>query len=81
MKVTIELGALAPDLFKQLKHFKLEHKVVKQFQNDADAITRLSINGYLSHGVVEQARKGLVRKIQKQINEIQAKVRTEVSNA
>lgn len=65
--VTIELGLLAPSLKSQLKPLKLDPSKVKQFDLDADAISRLVFNDLITESQSMQARKKLIAKIKKEV--------------
>lgn len=59
----IELGALAPKLIEQLAGHVSGFDLAI-LDEDADAITRLYVRGYLSPSMADRARKKLVKKIE-----------------
>lgn len=63
--LALRLGPLAPNLSTQLGESGLDKKQVSQFQQDADAITRLSVRGYISESDARRFRQSLVMKIEK----------------
>lgn len=67
MKLNIVLGAMAPSLKEQLKPFKFKAPVVRRWDKIADATSLMYIHGYISPSVVDQARKRLIKEIQKAI--------------
>lgn len=60
----IELGALAPSLIEQLAG-AVDADKLAHFDQDADAITRLYVRGYIPESVAGKARKRLVKEISK----------------
>lgn len=60
--ITFTFGALAPKLHEQMGWPEDNH-VVQHLQADADAITRLSVRGYLNEKETAKARRALVRLI------------------
>lgn len=68
--LSITFGAMAPTLRAQLLEQQIigiPYSVLKTFQHDADALTRLSIRGLLSERTVSAARQRLIKRICKQI--------------
>lgn len=66
MRLKIRLGALAPKLYQQLNDagidgYNIEH--IDRFQKDADAISRLSVKGFISESVAGKARARLMKNI------------------
>lgn len=59
----ITSGALAPPLVDQVNQQGFSVPNIQHFQQDADAILRLSIRGYIPRGVVERCRSRLVKRL------------------
>jgi hypothetical protein len=55
---SVTFGAMAPPLHEQLKQLRGS---LDPWQRDADAITRLSVHGYLTEAQVHKARKKLMK--------------------
>jgi len=72
--IQISLGAIAPKIITQLDEQGIvcDLEVIKHLQRDADAIARLSIQGFIPDAVAHTARKKLVKKIEKAIEDIQS---------
>lgn len=64
-RIQIDFGAFAPPLHKQ---FRCSAAPIRHFQQDADALVRLSIRGILPDAQVRAARKRLLRKIEQYFN-------------
>ena len=66
-KLELAFGALVPDLDEQLKNQGITKlgrpQFITEFQNDADAITRLGLRGLLVDSEKDKARKRLLGKI------------------
>ena len=72
MKISIRLGALAPKISEQLDSIGISNydkEYLDVFQKDADAISRLSIRGFISESVGITARKRLMKKLAKWLDE------------
>lgn len=67
--LSLRLGALAPELSTQLGESGLDKKQIRQYQQDADAITRLSVRGYISESDARRFRQSLVMKIERQVRD------------
>lgn len=70
MKVTIDFGAMAPTLSKQLAKIglSLSRDTLKIIQRDADAITRLYMRGLLSDSQTLTARRKLMKMLMATLN-------------
>ena len=78
MDIEITLGALAPSIIEQLKEFNLPEELnlpdgkiaqLQSFDLDASAITRLHVRGIITDAECNNARKRLMKKIAKALNE------------
>lgn len=63
MSVEIRFGGMSPKISQQLRGKGLSLKVLRQFDKDADAITRLYVRGFLTNRECSAARTRLGRKI------------------
>jgi hypothetical protein len=61
----IHFGALAAPLSKQLQGCGLSVTILKRFEKDALAITRLHVMGLIPESVACTARKRLLKRIEK----------------
>lgn len=63
-KIQIQLGALCPNLSEQLKDHAPADKL-EFLDRIADSITLLSLHGIITESQVTQARKRLMKRIEK----------------
>lgn len=63
MKITLDFGAMAPPLKKQLADYNVSEAELSQCQRDADAIVRLNWRRLISDSQAHAARKRLMKKI------------------
>jgi L-serine deaminase len=68
----IHFGALSDPIADQLKNqnLKFDEKEVYQFQQDAEALTRLRIRGYIADSVVDKINQKLYNKIESHVCKI-----------
>lgn len=62
----IQFGALVPTLAQQFEDagtIPVDYKAVFGLQQDADAITRCLVKGFIPHGAARTARKRLMKRI------------------
>lgn len=74
MQIGIHFGALADPIVDQLKQQGIELdaadiEVFKFFQEDAKSLTRVYIRGLFPQSAVENARRKLMKKIIKYLNQ------------
>ena len=62
-------GALSPPMHEQLAQYGLRAKTVEIIQEDANAITRLSVRGILTWSEADRARKRLMKEITRAIRD------------
>ncbi len=63
MQITLDFGAMAESLKKQLARFYVQEKELSHYQRDADAISRLMMRGLISESQAHAARKRLMKKV------------------
>ena len=68
--ISVSLGALAPDLKKQLKGFRVKKDILEHLQKDADAITRCAMRELSTDSQTHMMRGKLMKKIQKAVSEV-----------
>lgn len=67
--VALVFGATAPSLVRQLKAREPHQiKMMKLFQRDADAITRLSVRGLLTERETDKARRRLISRLREEMS-------------
>lgn len=64
MTRTIELGALAPKLSKQLRGCRIKPDRLRTLQKLADAVTWCHLHSLISDAESARARRRLIKKIQ-----------------
>ena len=71
-KLQLRFGALCPAIKDQLKEqdFLFGKDEVKYFQEDADAITRLRVRGYLPDSQLDKIRQKLVNRVSEHIESL-----------
>ena len=62
-RIGFKFGALSPKLSVQLSEMGYSIKSIKTFQDDADAITRLVVRGFIPDGAARKARQKIVNLI------------------
>lgn len=70
--MTIVFGAMAPPLKEQIGDLlprKMRGIVLRRWQRDADAVTRLMVRGYITGRVAGVARRRIVRSIERAAHE------------
>lgn len=65
--LNISLGALAPDLSKQLKDFDIDPEEIEHLEKDRKALDRVRIRGLVPRSQVVKAEQKLVNNIVKLI--------------
>lgn len=67
----VHFGATSDKLSKQIKKqgFKYDENTVDHFEQDAAALNRLRIRGYLTDSATDSATKKLFNKIKKHISD------------
>lgn len=70
MNLSIQFGALAPDIKRQLPPgVVMADGDLEHFQRDADSITRLSVRGLITDAAKNAARQKLMERIVKAVRE------------
>lgn len=63
MSVEIRMGGMSPKISQQLRGKGLPMQMLRHFDKDADAITRLYVRGFLTNRECSASRERLAKKI------------------